>query len=96
VVEKLPFFLLAMGLSIFAFRSQKAVGAASLLHVSLPARIGNALVSYAVYILNLFWPVNLTVFYPYNFALPAWQVAGALVLLAGITFLVLVAAKRCP
>jgi protein O-mannosyl-transferase len=85
-----------MVLSIFAFRSQQAVGAASLLHVSLPARIGNALVSYAVYILNLFWPVNLAVFYPYHSALPMWQVAGALVLLAGITFLVLAAARRCP
>ena len=94
--EKLPFFLLAMGLSIFAFHSQQTVGAASLLHVSLPARIGNALASYAAYIMNLSWPVNLAVFYPYNSALPMWQVAGALVLLAGITFLVLVAARRCP
>ena len=96
MVEKLPFFLLAMGLSIFAFHSQQTVGAASLLHVSLPARIGNALASYAAYILNLSWPVNLAVFYPYNSTLPMWQVAGALVLLAGITFLVLVAARRCP
>ena len=96
VVEKLPFFLLAMGSSIFTFHSQQAVGAASLLHVSLPARIGNALASYAAYILNLFWPVDLAVFYPYHMTLPVWQVAGALVLLAGITILVLVAARRCP
>ena len=95
--EKLPFFLLAMGLSIITFHSQKAVGAVSLLdQVSLPARIRNALVSYATYILNLLWPVDLAVFYPYHITLPAWQVAGALVLLAGITFLVLVAARRCP
>jgi tetratricopeptide (TPR) repeat protein len=96
VVEKLPFFLLAMGLSVFAFHSQKAIGAATLLHVSLPARIGNALASYAAYILNLFWPVDLAVFYPYHIALPVWQVAGALALLTGITFLALVAARRCP
>ena len=97
VLEKLPFFLLAMGSSIFAFRSQKAVGAASLLgQVSLPARMGNALVSYTAYLLNLFWPVKLAVFYPYPTALPVWPVAGAVVLLAGITLLVLAAAKRCP
>ena len=97
VVEKFPFFLLAMGLSVFTFHSQKAIGAVSLLdQVSLPARIGNALVSYAAYILNLFWPVDLAVFYPYHITLPAWQVAGALVLLAGITILVLGAARRCP
>jgi len=96
VFEKLPFFLLAMGLSIFTFHSQKTIGAVSLLHLSLPARIGNALASYAAYILNLFWPVDLAVFYPYHMTLPVWQVAGALVLLAGITILVLVAARRCP
>jgi tetratricopeptide (TPR) repeat protein len=97
IFEKLPFFLLAIGSSIFAFHSQKAIGAVSPLdHMSLPARIRNALVSYAVYILNLFWPVDLAVFYPYHITLPVWQVAGALVLLAGITFLVLVAARRCP
>ncbi len=97
VFEKLPFFLLAMGSSIFTFLFQKAVGAASLLNqVSLPARMGNALVSYTAYLLNLFWPLNLAVFYPYHITLPAGRVAAALVLLAGITVLVLVAARRCP
>jgi tetratricopeptide (TPR) repeat protein len=96
LLEKLPFFLLAMGSCIFAIRSQKAVGAASLLHVTFPARIGNALASYLAYIVNLFWPVNLAVFYPYHIALPMWQVAGTLVLLAGITILVLGATGRCP
>ncbi len=96
VVEKLPFFLLAIGSGIFAIHAQRAVGAASLLHVPLPARIGNALVSYTAYILNLFWPADLAVFYPYQTTLPAWQVAGAVVLLAGITILVWVAARRCP
>ena len=58
VFEKLPFFLLAVGSSIFTFLFQKAVGAASLLNqVSLPARMGNALVSYTAYLLNLFSPV---------------------------------------
>ncbi len=97
VVEKLPFFLLAIGSSIFAFHSQKAVGAVLLLdQAPLPARIENALVSYAAYILNLFWPADLAVFYPCQTALPVWQVAGALVLLAGITLIVFVVARRCP
>jgi len=96
VFEKLPFFLLAIGSSLFTLHSQMAIGATPLLHLSLSARIGNALVSYVVYILNMFWPANLAIYYPYNFALPAWQVAGALALLAGITFLVLVAAGRRP
>jgi Tfp pilus assembly protein PilF len=97
VFEKLPFFLLAMGLSMVTFRSQKTLGALVILsHVTLPVRMENALVSYAAYLLNLFWPVSLTVFYPYNTTLPLWQVAGAFVLLMAITFLVLAAARRCP
>ena len=97
LLEKLPFFLLAIGSGIFAVHSQKAVGAASLLdQESLFVRMGNALVSYTAYLLNLFWPVKLAVFYPYPTALPVWPVAGAVVLLAGITLLVLAAARRCP
>jgi tetratricopeptide (TPR) repeat protein len=97
VFEKLPFFLLAMGLSIITFHSQKTIGAtAALNNVTLPVRMENALVSYAAYILNLFWPVNLAAFYPYNITLPMWQVAGAFVLLTAITLLVLVAARHCP
>ena len=97
LLEKLPFFLLAMGLSMVTFRSQKTLGTMAVLsHVTLPARMENALVSYAAYLLNLFWPVNLAVFYPYNTTLPMWQVAGAFILLAAITLLVLAAARRCP
>jgi tetratricopeptide (TPR) repeat protein len=97
VFEKLPFFLLAMGLSIVTFHSQKTMGAMTALNtVTLPVRMENALVSYAAYILNLFWPVNLAVLYPYKITLPMWQVAGAFVLLTAITLLVLVAARRCP
>jgi tetratricopeptide (TPR) repeat protein len=97
VLEKLPFFVLAAGLSLFTFHSQKAVGAVSHLdQVSLSARIGNALVSYGAYLLNLFWPADLAVLYPYHLVLPAWQVWGSLVLLGGITVLVLAGARRCP
>jgi tetratricopeptide (TPR) repeat protein len=97
VLEKLPFFVLAAGLSLFTFHSQKAVGAVSHLdQVSLSARIENALVSYGAYLLNLFWPADLAVLYPYHLVLPAWQVWGSLVLLGGITVLVLAGARRCP
>jgi tetratricopeptide (TPR) repeat protein len=97
VFEKLPFILLAMGLSIITFHSQKTIGATVALNsVTLPVRMGNALVSYAAYILNLFWPVNLAAFYPYNITLPMWQAAGAFVLLTVVTLLVLAAARRCP
>jgi tetratricopeptide (TPR) repeat protein len=50
-------------------------------------RIGNAIVSYATYLGQMFYPVRLTVLYPYPEPglLPAWKVTLALVLLGGVT-----------
>jgi protein O-mannosyl-transferase len=49
-------------------------------------RLSNALVSYAKYLLLVFWPNDLAVFYPFPEAgIPAWQIIGAALLLIGIT-----------
>src|SRR5262249_6198180 len=48
-------------------------------------RISNALVSYVAYLVKFFWPVNLSVFYPYPNDFPTWQVAGAAIILVAIT-----------
>ena len=55
----------------------------------LGLRVENALVSYAMYIIKTFWPSRLAVFYPYPQHLPAWQIALAFLLLAGISAAVL-------
>ena len=58
---------------------------ASLASVPIPARIANALVSYAVYLGQFFWPVGLAAFYPRSENLPAWQVGGACLVLAALS-----------
>ena len=54
-------------------------------------------VSCAAYMGQLFYPIGLAVFYPHaRAALPSWQVAGALLLLAAISLGVLVWRRSCP
>jgi len=61
----------------------------TLAEVPLGARLGNALVSGAVYIGKTLWPTRLAVLYPLPARLPAWQAIAAGLLLAGITVLAL-------
>ncbi len=61
---------------------------------SLQARIENAAVSYAAYIGKMIWPANMAIFYPHpGDTLAAWQVAGAGLLIACITALLLFVLK---
>jgi len=52
-------------------------------------RVENAVVSYATYILKMFWPVRLAVFYPYPRHLPVWQIALSTLLLLTISIIML-------
>ncbi len=95
--EKLPFFALAIASCLVTFSVQKAGGAAALNKVlPLEMRAANALVAYARYLGKILWPQNLSVIYPNPAHLPLWQVAGAGLLLAAITIVVLHAASRRP
>lgn len=47
--------------------------------------MGNAIVIYVKYIINLIWPHNMAFFYPFPESIPAWHVAGAGLVLAAIT-----------
>jgi protein O-mannosyl-transferase len=85
ILEKIPLLALAAGASVItALVTRGLVDPA--VHVSLPARIGNALVYYAVYLRQMIWPAGLAVVYPYPpNGLPAWQMALAGVLLGGLS-----------
>ena len=88
--EKLPFFLLAAISSAVTCIVQRSGGAVmSTVELPLSGRVANALVSYARYIAGTLWPANLACFYPRPEHWPTWQVAGAALLLAAITALVL-------
>jgi lipoprotein NlpI len=68
LVEKIPFIVLSIVSSAIAFLAQQG-GSSISSFASLPLkfRIGNALISYVIYIEKLFWPGGLAVYYPHPY-----------------------------
>lgn len=65
VIEKLPLAALVLVSSLLTLRMQSAQGAVASTEVmSLPARLGNAIVAYVDYLRLTFWPDALCYFYP--------------------------------
>ena len=97
LVEKLPFIFMAIASSIVTIWAQSNGGAVAYLE-QLPFldRILNAIVSYVQYLIKMFWPVNLVIFYPYRQFLPFWQVFGAASILLGVSIAVIYAIKKVP
>ncbi len=94
--EKLPLLLMSAGSCAATFLAQRSGGAVAPLDaLPLLARISNAIVSYAGYVLKMLWPVNLAVFYPRPLdGVPGWLVAGLFLALAAVTVLVIRARRR--
>ena len=59
-------------------------------------RFGNAIVAYVRYLVKTVWPTDLAAFYPYPRSLSLGIVAGAALLLAGITLAALLLARSHP
>ncbi len=87
ILEKWPFFVLALAASLATFAVQKEQAVVSLELIPISDRLRNVVVSYVRYLEMMLWPSGLSVIYAYAFrrALPLWQVAASLGLLAGIT-----------
>jgi tetratricopeptide (TPR) repeat protein len=98
VLEKVPLAALAFGAGVLTIIAQGEAGSiATFGHVSLPARLENALVSYFVYLLQALLPLELACYYPHpGDALPLWQAAAAAAGLALITGIVLRGVRRRP
>ncbi|HZV80808.1 MAG TPA: tetratricopeptide repeat protein [Geobacteraceae bacterium] len=98
LVEKVPLLALSALASLLILRAHATAGA--LLHVDQDAMLlhsGNALLSYVKYIRNMFWPADLALFYPFeSSAVTPFKVAGAIVLLAMITAMVVAQRKIRP
>jgi protein O-mannosyl-transferase len=93
--EKLPLFVLTFLSSIVTFIVQKQGGAVGSLEKFAPdARVANALVAYVAYLGKTILPENLAAFYPHPGAWPKWQVAGAGVLMFGLTIVALSLRRR--
>ena len=97
VTEKIPLFALTILSSIVTFVAQQKGGAMSPLDdIPLLKRLGNALISYASYIVKTVFPQGLAVFYPYPADIAAWQVLGSAALIGTMTFLVVRCRKQYP
>jgi tetratricopeptide (TPR) repeat protein len=96
LVEKLPLIALAGVSSVVTLFAQKgAVGFTEQLPVVL--RINNAVVTYVLYIWQMFWPAKLAVFYPHpEHRLALWQILLALVILVGVTTGTIAVRKQRP
>jgi protein O-mannosyl-transferase len=97
LLEKLPLLALSGASVVVSFLSAQSrnilVSGES---VPVPLRVENALVSYVTYLFKMIWPNDLALFYPYPDAIPGWQWAGAGLLLAVGTGMVLWKARPAP
>ena len=97
VLEKLPFFaLVAISCVVTFLVQQHGSMVINIQELPLGVRCENALVSYGRYLGHIFWPANLTVFYPHPGSWPVPQVALATGLLLVLSALFLVLWRRCP
>ena len=75
ILEKIPLLALAAGAcAMTVLAAGKEITTGNI--IPMPSRLGNALVSYAVYLRQMVWPGGLAVFYPCpEKGLPAWEMA---------------------
>jgi len=101
ILEKTPLLGLSTVSCIITYVAQGRGKAISSLDViPLGLRVSNALVSYVAYLWKAVWPAPLAIFYPHpatvGAGIPAWKISGAVLLLAGISFLALRERQRRP
>lgn len=97
IIEKLPLFILVLGAVVVTVVAQNAGGAVRTLDMMpIGLRIENAIVSYGTYFIRTFWPLDLSVFYPYFRHIPVWKVLASGIFLFSATVLSLVLARRFP
>ena len=97
ILEKIPLFALAAVSCVVTLMVQQRGGAvAEFQAIPLKLRLENALVSYIAYLGKMIWPDRLAVLYPLPHSIPLPAVAAAVLLMAGISYLVVRAAGRRP
>lgn len=96
VLEKVPYFSMSLASGVMTLIAQSHGGAmGTTIRYPIGARLGNAVVSYTTYLQKTIVPSRLAIYYPHPLqAPPLWQIAGSLLLLAGITALVVGPLRR--
>jgi len=97
VIEKIPLLVLSLVVSagtLWAVRHEQ--GLVTLDVIPMGTRISHALVSYVDYLGKLFWPINLSVFYPHPLVVPLWKTVLSALLLVLITAGCLIQRRQRP
>ncbi|QTA81914.1 Tetratricopeptide repeat-containing protein [Desulfonema limicola] len=97
LIEKIPFIILSclsVYISFFSLKGSDIV--ISTEDISMKVRICNALISYIDYIVKMFYPVNLAVFYPFPSEFQLLKTAGYSLVLLIITFLIIFKSRKFP
>ena len=95
LMEKVPFFLLVVPVSMVVYFAQKG-GGQFLLRFPLGFRLETALMGYARYLGKMFWPTNFSVLYPYPDHWPVGELLLAAVLILGMSVLAYVLRRQRP
>jgi hypothetical protein len=91
--EKIPFFVLsAVLVIIILYAPDKPLEKG----FSLTSRLANAPVSFVIYLGEIFWPHDLSIFYPFADHLPILQVWGCVLLIIVISAATISMMKRLP
>ncbi len=98
VLEKIPLFLLATGVSLVAFISQKSFGMMSYAeNLTFSSRFINAIISYLEYLKKMIWPEKLALFYPHpGNTLAVWEGILCGMTLVGITIVSIRLIRKAP
>ncbi|QWR76331.1 glycosyltransferase family 39 protein [Candidatus Magnetomonas plexicatena] len=97
IYEKIPLFIISAAASLITIISQKQSGAiVAVSDVTIPERLINGVTSYAGYIKKMFYPVNLSVFYPYSDTINYLTVGTDILILTAVTVISVVTIKRAP
>lgn len=95
ILEKAPLFFLTAIFSFITYHYHQKGGVIEFTK-PLVTRLGNAIISYASYILDTIWPARLAPFYPYPDLLPWWLIMGSLLILGAITCGAVLFRRRMP
>ena len=97
IKEKIPLFSIMAASACITVIAQQSRGAmAPLEMIPIGFRAVNALVSYYTYLVRMFWPHPLSVFYPFPTEIPWWQIVTAGATLVIVSCLTLKYASRRP
>jgi Flp pilus assembly protein TadD len=97
ILEKLPLLAISIASGLVTIFAEQQFGAVmGLKQLGLLGRLSNSAVSYVRYMQKMVWFGALAAIYPEPAGYPIWMIGGAAALLVGITFFVLLNARRWP